>query len=165
MSASPGCSPDGQSWYFVDGTSPLRLKRCRDNECRVLTEGGTFGVLSVSPDGTRIAFLTMASRGPLVGWMSADGGATHDVSDSETGCAMGWASNQTLWVSRRRDGKILWTEVDVDSGKETGKVVPGQRDCADGGSDPLSPVNPDLRVIANRASQLRLLPRSYLSRR
>jgi hypothetical protein len=78
---------------------------------------------------------------------------------------MGWASNQTLWVSRRRDGKILWTEVDADSGKETGRAVPGLRDCTDGGSDPMSPVNSDLRVIPNRASQLRLLPREYLSQR
>jgi hypothetical protein len=96
--------------------------------------------------------------------MPVDGGATHEVTDTETGCAIGWATNQTLWVSRRRDGKFLWTEVDADSGKETGQTVPGQRDCSDGGSDPLSPVNPDLRVIAERVSQLRLLPRSQLDR-
>ena len=93
-----------------------------------------------------------------------DGGATHEVADTETGCATGWASNQTLWVSRRRDAKIVWTEVDADTGKETGRVVPGQRDCTDGSSDPFSPVDPDLRVIAERASQLRLLPRAYLNR-
>jgi hypothetical protein len=96
--------------------------------------------------------------------MPADGGPAHDVTDSETGCQAGWASNNTLWVSRRRDGKILWTEVDADSGKETGKTVPGERDCSDGGNDPASPVDTDLRVVASRVSQLRLLPRAQLNR-
>ena len=66
--------------------------------------------------------------------------------------------------ARRRDAKIRWTEVDADTGRETGQSVPGQRDCADGNGDPLSPVNPDLRIIRDRASQLRLVPRSYLNR-
>ena len=112
-----------------------------------------------------MAFVKLASRGPLVAWVPVDGGATRDVVDTETACAIGWASPHTLWVSRRRDGKFLWTEVDADTGKETGQTVPGQRDCSDGGSDPLSPVNPDLRVIATQVSQLRLLPRAQLDRR
>ena len=157
------CSPDGQTWFFVEGTSPPRLEQCRETGCRVLAEHSSYGV-SASPDGKRLAFVKLATRGPLVGWMPVDGGAIHDVVDTETACAIGWASNQTLWVSRRRDGKFLWTEVDADSGKETGQTVPGQRDCSDGGSDPLSPVNPDLRVIAERVSQLRLLPRAQLRR-
>ena len=163
LSGQSDCSPDGQTWFFADGTSPPRLEQCRETGCRVLAEHSSYG-LSVSPDGQRVAFVKLASRGPLVGWMPAAGGATHEVVDTETACAIGWASNQTLWVSRRRDGKFLWTEVDADTGKETGHTVLGQRDCSDGGGDPLSPVNPDLRVIAERVSQLRLLPRAQLHR-
>jgi hypothetical protein len=163
VSGSSSCSPDGKEWFFMEGLAPMTLKRCREGGCRVITERNLHGV-SVSPDGRRIAFVTLASRGPLIGWMPVDGGPTHDVTDSETGCPIGWASNQTLWVSRRRDAKIVWTQVDADSGKETGQTVPGQRDCSDGGDDPSSPVNPDLRVTAVRTSQLRLLPRVYLNR-
>jgi tRNA A-37 threonylcarbamoyl transferase component Bud32 len=161
--AEGACSPDGRVWFLADRTFPSTLKRCSQSGCRPLGPRDTYG-LSVSPDGKRLAFVALESRGLFVGWMPVDGGATHEVADSETACATGWASNQTLWISRRRDGKIIWTEVDADTGKESGRVVPGQRDCTDGSSDPLSPVDPDLRVIAERVSQLRLLPRAYLNR-
>jgi tRNA A-37 threonylcarbamoyl transferase component Bud32 len=163
ITGTSSCTPDGREWFFMEGIAPMVIKRCSEKECRVLAERIVYG-LSASPDGTRLAFVTLASRGPLVGWMPADGGPAHDVTDSETGCQAGWASNNTLWVSRRRDGKILWTEVDADSGKETGKTVPGERDCSDGGNDPASPVDTDLRVVASRVSQLRLLPRAQLNR-
>ena len=143
-SGHPGCSPDGQVWYFVDAASPTIINRCRDNECRKIGERGSYGV-SVSPDGQRARFPDVASRGPRVGWISADGGATM-MSSTGDGMRDWLGIEPDLWVSRRRDAKIVWTEVDADSGKETGQAVPGQRDCSDGGSDPLSPVNPDLRV-------------------
>jgi hypothetical protein len=57
----------------------------------------------------------------------------------------------------------MWTEVDADTGKAIGRVVPGQHDCTDGNEDPLSPINPDLRVKRDRASQLRLLPRAHVN--
>ena len=121
--AEGACSPDGEAWFLTEGTSPSRLKRCAKTGCRVVASRNAHG-LSVSPDGRRLAFVSWVSRGPVVGWMPVDGGATHEVADTETGCATGWASNQTLWVSRRRDAKIVWTEVDADTGKETGRVVP-----------------------------------------
>jgi hypothetical protein len=96
--------------------------------------------------------------------MSADGGLEHEVSETETGCAVGWASVHTLWVSRRRAGKIVWMEVNAASGAETGKSVPGSRDCSDGRPDPASPVEPDLRIVYDLTSQLRLLAKENLRR-
>jgi hypothetical protein len=157
------CSPDGRVWFLVERASTPMIKRCRDSECRVLAQLTSQG-LSVSPDGKRLAFVALVPRGPVAGWIPSEGGDLHHVVDSETACTTGWASNQTLWVSRRRDGRILWTEVDADTSKETGRSVPGQRDCTDGNEDPASPVNPDLRVIRDSVSQLRLLPRAYLNR-
>ena len=52
--------------------------------------------------------------------------------------------------------------VEANSGRETGKTVPGTRDCLDGKPDPASPVDPDLRIVYDETSQLRLLPREYL---
>jgi hypothetical protein len=101
----------------------------------------------VSTDGSRVAFVEFEPRAPIVKWISVDGGDAHEVSETETGCPAGWASPKTLWVSRRYGSSVVWKEVDADSGRETGKAVPGSRDCADGRLDPLSPVDPDLRII------------------
>jgi Tol biopolymer transport system component len=118
--------------------------------------------VSMSPDGKRLAFLTFENRGPIVSWMATEGGQVHEIGESETACAPGWASADSLWIARRRNGKPIWTEVDVDTGRETGTIVPGSRQCSDGWPDPASPVDPDLRIVFDQTSQLRLLPREYL---
>jgi hypothetical protein len=106
--------------------------------------------------------VTFDNRGDEVRWIGTNGGAVHDVTESETNCAPGWSSTQTLWVSRRRGKDAIWTEVDADSGRTTGRVVPGTRDCADGIADPASPGSPEVGTIADRGTQLRLLPARYL---
>jgi len=160
---SPACLPNGKVWFFSAGEAKPQIMRCDDLGCRRLLERAAWG-LSVSPDGTRLAFMTLEKQGPIVEWINVEGGEIHPVAETETGCAAGWASPQTLWVSRRRDGKIVWTEVDADSGVETGRTVPGIRDCSTGESDPASPVNPDLPVIVSRRSQLRLVGNEHLRR-
>jgi hypothetical protein len=84
------------------------------------------------------------------------------VVETETLCRPGWSSDRTLWVSRREGPDFVWTEVEADGGRPTGKRVPGSRHCYDGGTDPASPVDPDVRVLADRRSQLRFLPMRYL---
>ena len=119
--------------------------------------------LAVSPNAKRLARLTMDdNRGGIVEIVDADGGRSRKLTETETGCQPGWTSNDTLWVSRRRGSKIVWIEVNADSGAETGRAVPGARDCSDGRPDPLSPVQPDVRVVHEQTSQLRLLPREHL---
>jgi hypothetical protein len=58
----------------------------------------------------------------------------------------------------------VWTEVEADTGRETGKTAPGGRDCADARPDPDSPVNADLRIVYDQTSQLRLVPNEHLAR-
>jgi len=77
---------------------------------------------------------------------------------------VGWASAETMWVSRRRGREIVWTEVDADTGRETGQTVPGSRDCGDARPDPASPVSADLRIVYDQTSQLRLVPNERLAR-
>jgi tRNA A-37 threonylcarbamoyl transferase component Bud32 len=160
---SPACLPNGKVWFLSAGEAKPQIMRCDDLGCRRLVERASFG-LSVSPDGTRLAFMTHEKQGPIVEWMNVDGGEIHAVAETETGCDAGWGSAQTLWVSRRRDGKVTWTEIDADSGAETGRTVPGTRDCSTGDPDPASPVNPDLPVIVSRPSQLRLVGNEHLRR-
>jgi hypothetical protein len=158
---SPACTDDGRVWYYRPHLPHAGIKRCDRVGCREIFRGFAFG-LSASPDGRRLAFITVEPRGETVRWMPAEGGELHEVADTETSCAPGWASPNTIWLSRRRGRKILWTEVDADSGRETGRTTPGSHDCNDLRPDPLSPVNPDLRIIYNQTSQVRLLPNDHL---
>jgi serine/threonine protein kinase len=157
------CSADGNVWFYIPHTPHPGIRRCDRRGCREIYKGFAIG-LSASPDGKRLVFLTMDTRGSVVRWIGTDGGETHEVADSETTCPAGWATAQTVWVSRRREGKLLWTEVDADSGKETGKTVPGTRDCSDARPDPASPVSPDLRIVYDQTSQIRLLGKDHLAR-
>jgi hypothetical protein len=105
----------------------------------------------------------MDKRGTIVQWISADGGEPHNVVETETTCPVGWSSADALWVSRRQGRKIVWTEVNADTGRETGKTSPGGRDCADGRPDPASPVS-DVQIIYDQTSQIRLVPNEQLAR-
>jgi hypothetical protein len=108
--------------------------------------------------------VSIDKRGSIVQWISADGGEPHDVAETETTCQVGWATADTIWVSRRRGRKIVWTEVEADTGHETGRTVPGTRDCNDSRPDPASPVNADLSIVYDQTSQIRLVPHEHLAR-
>ncbi len=159
---SPGCAPDGQTWFVARRAPIPTVRRCDRSGCRDIASVHTRG-LAVSPDGKRLAFALLDRRGPTVGWMSADGGEVHVVAESETGCAPGWSSSRTLWVSRRRSGAIVWTEIDADTGQETGKTVPGNRDCTNSQPDPASPVDPDIRIVIHQPSQLRFIRQEHIT--
>src|SRR4030095_9694399 len=116
------------------------IHRCDAAGCRAVAQIRA-AQLAVSPDGERLAFFVLENRGPMIRWMSMRDGSVHDVAETETVCRPGWTSNQTLWVSRREGNKVVWTEVEADGGRPTGKRVPGLRDCADGVPDPASPVD------------------------
>jgi hypothetical protein len=159
--ADPACSVDGRVLFYVDRRSKPAIHRCDVGGCRVFAAIAASD-LAVSPDGERLAFTVVENRGPMVQWMSTRGGSVHDVTETETFCRPGWSSDRTLWVSRREEAKIVWTEVEADGGRPTGKRIPGSHDCFDGGPDPASPVDPHIRVVSDRRSQLRLLPMRYL---
>jgi len=158
---SVSCSPDGEDWFISRLDHRPMIQRCHASDCRSVASVAARSV-AVSPDGSRIAILSSEERGPIVSWIAVGGGEIHEVAESETACEPGWASKQTLWVSRRRSGGIVWTEVDAVTGRETGKVVQGERDCTDGKPDPASPVDPDVRIVYSEPSQLRLIGHEHL---
>ena len=162
--ASPACAPDGKTWFYRPRSPQPSIRRCDRQGCREIFQGFALG-LAASPDGRRLAFITVDKRGSIVQWIGADGGETHEVAETETNCPAGWASSETIWVSRRRQGKIVWTEVDATTARETGKTAPGSRDCADARPDPASPVDADVRIVYDQTSQLRLIDRAYLAER
>jgi hypothetical protein len=158
----PGCSPDGNIIFLVGSSTP-GITRCERGKCRRLSSIAAHS-LAVSPDGRRLVVLTFDQRGVEVWLLKSDTGEARYISESETGCRPGWASMDSLWISRRRAGEFVWVEVNADSGRETGRVVRGSRDCSDGGFDPASPVDPNIRIVNDQTSQLRLLDMKFLKR-
>jgi hypothetical protein len=120
--------------------------------------------LAVSPDGRRLVITTLEREGIGVWVVDSDTGEARYLSQTETFCGAGWASPDTVWISRRRGGNVVWVGVDANSGRETGTSVRGSHDCSDAKPDPASPIDPDIRIVYDQRSQLRLLDRRFLER-
>jgi len=150
------CSKVTDDWYVTRAAPGEHgLFHCVGTSCDRILDG-VASQPSLSPDGRRVAYLANGGRGMLVRWIPSSGGETHDVAVSEGGCRPGWSSNSTLWISRRIQGRPLWTEVEADTGRATGRTAPSANDCQEGSPDPLSPVRPDIRMVVERISQLRV---------
>jgi hypothetical protein len=152
---SPICSPTKDEWWYLDYASHVpTLLLCTGGACKPIGND-VRRQPSLPPDETRLAYVVFGNRGSDVQWMPSHGGQVHEVADTETNCRPGWSSNNTLWISRRLNGAIVWTEVDGDTGAATGRTTPGGKDCADGEQDPLSPVDPDLRIVFEGTAEVR----------
>jgi serine/threonine protein kinase len=154
------CAPDGRSWFYSSFGPGLGLWRCEGESCRRLVGEATWGS-AVSPDGERVAFATVTARGPAVRWVPTGGGEARDLADTETICGPAWSSPRTLWIARRRGSHVVWTEVDADSARPTGRTRPGTSDCTDARNDPETPDTP-VRIRVERHSQIRLVPETVL---
>ena len=106
----------------------------------------------------------MDKRGTIVQWIGADGGEPHDVAETETACPVGWASADTIWVSRRRGRKIVWTEVHADTGARPAGPCREPRLLPTPAPTPPRPSNAELRIVYDQTSQLRLVPNEHLAR-
>jgi hypothetical protein len=158
---TPACSPDGRTIFYADRLSST-VARCDDGRCRALASLRTHGI-AASPDGRRLVLMTFEQKGIGLWLVNSEGGEARYIAETETACDPGWASANTVWISRRRNGKVVWVELDADTGRETGTVTPGLRDCSDGKPDPASPVNPDIRIVYNEPSQIRLVDEKLLA--
>lgn len=150
------CSKKSDDWWFSRaGVGDRGIYHCRGQRCGRIVEGFG-GRPALSPDGTRLAFFAEGGQGLSVKWTPSAGGEIHDVGISEGGCAPGWSSSSTIWISRRIRGRPVWTEVEADTGRATGRTAPSANDCQEGHPDPLSPVRPEIRIVMDRISQLRV---------
>jgi hypothetical protein len=112
----------------------------------------------VSADGARLALLTLETRGPTVSWIEArEPGQVHVLKETETICSPIWGSEGTIWISRREGTALVWTEVDLASGRETGSRRPGTTDCTDGDDDPNPPGEAGATVAHAYLTQLRTI--------
>jgi hypothetical protein len=141
----PSFFPEGEQWvHVVVNTNDPGIYRCSlaETTCRrIVSEPQAFRPV-VSPDGTRIAYLTLTVRGNRVWLIHSEGGTARDLAVSEGGCPAVWSSVDRLWISRQNGGKPTWVEIMAANGMETGKRLPQRKNCLDGRfeRDPALPI-------------------------
>jgi tRNA A-37 threonylcarbamoyl transferase component Bud32 len=159
---SPSCSSDGRVWCYVKDKPSPGVVRCDGQGCTQIIDRPALAA-RISPDGSRIIFVSAEKRGLAIYVSAGDGTGIREVRETETFCSPGWSSLHAVWLSRRRGELFVWTEVDIDSNRETGRTTAGTTECSNGDEDPASPVNPDVRVVVQRQAQVRVLAQKYLS--
>ena len=158
----PRCSSDGRTMFWTTLGQTPALQRCDGTGCRALFKGDA-GMLSLSPDDRRVAFLTEQNRGHVIRWVATDGlGEGREVTVVDTACNPVWSNEKDLWVALRNGRRVVWTEFDSDSAKPTGRTSPGTRDCTDMVADPAAPGQEAVKIEFAFQSQVRVLPDKYL---
>jgi hypothetical protein len=165
MAGYPMCSADGRSLYYIVLSDKPGIRRCDGKECRQIV-AGMVGAHTLSPDGSRVAYIRATNGGLSVQWVNADGtGQVHEVVETETGCTPAWSTSKDLWVAVRKGRKVIWSEIDTDSGKFTGRASPGSRNCADGEQDPSEPDRDAVHIEVGTRSRVRFVPTTVLTQR
>ncbi|HLK88763.1 MAG TPA: serine/threonine-protein kinase [Polyangia bacterium] len=158
----PRCSSDGKVMFYSSYGAAPGIRRCDAQGCRTISTGASV-LTALSPDDRRLAFVTYDSGPRAVRWMSADGtGPVHQIAELETGCTPIWSSPTLLWISHRKGRRLVWTELDTDSGRATGRTSAGRHDCMDGRDDPAKPLHDPVEIQIGSRSEIRLLPSKYL---
>jgi hypothetical protein len=155
------CSPDGTIWYPHGGHVRAGAFRCDAGGCSRLLEGEIWSA-AVSPNGEHLVVTRTAPSGLTVSVMATTGGAPTDVTGADFLCRIGWSSDRTIWVPKRRDGKHVWVKLDVESRAPTGRTKDGRNDCSDGRPDAGSPVESEVQIVAGATSQVRSIPSKIL---
>ncbi|HVV50675.1 MAG TPA: serine/threonine-protein kinase [Polyangia bacterium] len=162
FTVAPRCSSDGRVIFWSRFQGNAGLERCQGGRCRTLVPGLTT-LTALSPDEKRLAFYSIGNRVDMVRWMLADGsGPVHELAKTETACAPIWADGKDVWVSFWEGRKVVWREIDTDSGRPTGRTSPGMHDCSTGEPDPSRPLHDPVEIEASARSQIRFLPSKFL---
>lgn len=157
VDGAPSVLPGGKAWtYLRRGGDAPGFYRCEfGGGCKRLSPT-IMHYATVSPDGTRVAYVDPAPQGTRARVVGIDGLGSRDVGDASSFCAPAWSSEHTLWVSRRTEGTPEWIEVDVTgAARPTGRRLAGKRDCTDGTPDPASPLRDGARIIVSWRAELR----------
>ena len=157
------CSSDGSVMFYGSMGERPGIGRCDGDGCLRIVSESVFS-FALSPDDRRVAFIAADNGGRAILWISGDGtGPLHQIADAETGCQPIWSNAKDIWVSLRQGRRVIWTEIDTDTAKPTGRTSPGLRDCTDGLANPARPLHGPAEIELHGRFQVRLLPNRYLS--
>jgi serine/threonine protein kinase len=122
---TPQFLPDGRGWLYVDGKERAIKKCSRAGVCQTVHAGDDFPFFpSMAPDSERIAYVTKIHR-PRLSLLESSG-EVRDLGPARPDCAPRWSGRDRLWVLRGSERSPIWTEIDANTGSETGaRANPG----------------------------------------
>jgi hypothetical protein len=162
MDYGVSCSRDGRWFYLKASDGKGTVVGCGPDGCTDLLKGN-FWRIRVSPDGSRLAVLSLEKRGPTVSWIELREPANvHFLRETETTCCPTWSSNGAIWITSREGAATVWIEVDIRSGKDTGRRQRGSTNCSDGTEEPNPPGEPEAKFTSTFRTQLRVIAQDVL---
>jgi hypothetical protein len=126
LDVSPSFGKDGKTWLYYDYQRKA-IMRCDASACaEVLRDPRLMAWPTPSPDDRQIAFVTVEGT-PHLKITDAGGADPRDFGPTTWECPPVWTSANALWAFSGSGDKREWREIDVVSGKKTGrvKVAPG----------------------------------------
>ncbi len=146
----PSFSPDGRSWLYANYASKAIVECATDSgRCASIhIDPQTPTAPLLDPSGHMLAYVTLMNI-PRLHVMNRATGSTTDLGVVAGNCLPFWTSSKRLWTMQAVGTRLVWSELDIDSRKPTGRsrtIVPqGGREC----SVPTDiPGIPEHRVVA-----------------
>jgi serine/threonine-protein kinase len=155
----PSFSADGTAWLYVN-YAHRAIVRCHGSQCaEVTTEPQLPQWPVMSPDSQSIAFVTVYGT-PRIHVMDANGGTKHDLGPTAIECPPVWTSNRSLWSFSGAGAEREWAELDVVTGRRTGRTKPAptfnpdDQTCGWESEPPTSPFFRHTRVVSSESWQI-----------
>jgi serine/threonine-protein kinase len=117
----PSFAPDGASWVYADYQRKA-IMRCDGRSCaEVRRDDVLMGWPAMSPDGRRIAFVSLEGT-PHVHVMDVAGSTDRDLGSTALECPPVWTGDDALWAYGGSGDRREWREIDLVTGLKTGRV-------------------------------------------
>jgi Tol biopolymer transport system component len=160
----PSFAIDGSTWLYADYQRKA-LVLCERDRCNDLRQDDLMPTWPVmSPDMRRVAFIN-AVGAPRLHVVDRDGHNERDLGPAAVECPPVWTGNSSLWAFAGVDNSRRWDEVDIATGKKTGRSKRADNSNADNQScDPSEDATPEsaffrrARVTATEAWTVAIAP-------
>jgi hypothetical protein len=158
----PSFADKGRDWFFVRSGRQAIVRCDADNACREIHVDAQRPAWPVpSPNGYELAYLTWLGT-PRLKLLSLQTGASRALGAALVDCAPVWSDNEHVWVVQSSERLREWTEIEVSSGRGTGRRSPaGDGPIKSDGcawSDATHAAHyPQVRVIARETSEIRAI--------
>jgi serine/threonine protein kinase len=114
---------DGSSWLYTDAKTNT-IMRCNDAGCSAIHVEPLLPMWPRSaPDGRSITYVTAVGT-PHLYVVDRNGGHERDLGSTAVECPPVWGSATLLWGFSGAGNQRAWVEIDVETGKKTGRSKP-----------------------------------------
>jgi len=163
----PDISRDGRWWVYSDyAQKSIMLCSTAGESCRALRRDELWPSWpKFSPDGSRVAYVTLTSA-PRLTILSVADGLVQQSWDAYPQCPPVWSSATTLWSLEVSAGRYAWAERNTITGERTGnrvnvadsEVALSEASCWPADVGPDSPFFRRVRVETKETTRLLSLP-------